>query len=234
MTTPRNPQEEFRNTNPMDGYVFLTCSLLALIILSVDFVTPLGVASGIPYIVVVLVSLKSSKKQFTLIAALICTLFVGVGCLFLPPSTAPIYQVIANRALSIFAIWVTAILALKQRVRIDEWHQERLKYLQSIQELEMQREKLKVLKATMRTVQDVTGNFLNNLQYFKVMIDKNKSLTLEEMNALDELIHDTSSRLNKMGNLNEVREKKMAGDMIGIDYEYSKTNEDTISKSSNL
>ncbi|WP_345789914.1 hypothetical protein [Nitrosomonas sp. JL21] len=216
----------------VDRSVYLACSLLSIIILAVDFITPLGVASGVPYIVVVLMSLKSPEKYFTLIVAVVCTVFVGIGYLGSPPSLSPTYQVIANRGLSIFAIWITALLALIQKVKMDELHRERINHLQSIKELELQEEKLKVLKATMRTVQDIMGNFLNNLQYFKARINKNKTLSPEEINQLNVLIHDASLWLNKMGNTEEVREKKMAGDMIGIDLEYEqvRSNDDTIAK----
>lgn len=214
----------------LDRRVYLTCSILSIIILAVDFITPLGVASGVPYIVVILMSLKSPEKYFTLVVALVCTLFVGIGYLGSPPSLAPTYQVVANRSLSIFAIWITALLALTQKAKTDELHRERIRYLQSIQELELQQEKLKVLKATMRTVQDVTGNFFNNLQYFKARINKNKTLSPDEINQLNVLIHDASLWLNKMGNMDEVREKRMAGDMIGIEYERVRTNDDTIAK----
>ena len=94
----------------------------------------------------------------------------------------------------------------------------------------MREEKLRVLKATMRTVQDITGNFLNNLYFFKLEIEKNNTLTPESAAKLDELIHDTSQRLSKLGDLEEVREKKMAGDMIGIEYEHSLKNEATIQR----
>lgn len=210
--------------------VYLTCSILSIVILAADFITPLGVASGVLYIVVVLMSLKCPEKYFTLIVALVCTLFVGIGYWGSPLSLAPTYQVIVNRGLSIFAIWITALLALIQKSKTDELHRERIKYLQSIKELELQQEKLKVLKATMRTVQDVMGNFFNNLHYFKVRIDKNKTLSPEEINQLNVLIHDASMWLNKMGNVDEVREKRMAGDMIGIEYEQVRTNDDTIAK----
>ena len=50
------------------------------------------------------------------------------------------------------------------------------------------------------------------------------------MKKLDGLIQDTSLRIDKLGNLDEIREKRMAGDMIGIDYEHSAKDEDTISK----
>ncbi|OQW83740.1 MAG: hypothetical protein BVN30_05050, partial [Proteobacteria bacterium ST_bin16] len=77
-------------------------------------------------------------------------------------------------------------------------------------------------------VQDITGNFLNNLHFFTLEIERNNTLTPESAAKLDELIHDTSQRLIKLGDLEEVREKKMAGDTIGIEYEHSLINEATI------
>ncbi len=210
--------------------VYLTCGFIALIILLVDFITPLGIASGVPYVVVVLLSLKSPEKRFTLIVASICTLLVGVGYLGSQPSVAPMYQVFANRSMAILVIWVTAVLTLVQRNKAYELHQERLKNIQSIREVEMREEKLKVLKATMRTVQDITGNFLNNLHCFKFEIETNKTLSPESVKRLDALILDTSLRIDKLGNLDEIREKRMAGDMMGIDYEHSGKDADTISK----
>ncbi len=209
---------------------YLTCGFVAMAVLLVDFMTPLGVASGVPYVAVVLLSLKSPEKRFTLIVASICTILVGVGYLGSPPSDIPAYQVFANRTMAILVIWVTAILALIQRNKVYELHQERLKRIQSIKEAEIREEKLKVLKATMRTVQDITGNFLNNLHCFKFEIETNKTLSPESVKKLDALIQDTSLRIDKLGNLDEIREKRMAGDMIGIDYEHPGKDEDTISK----
>lgn len=230
MAQPNTINENLLNTdNSTTLSVYLTCSVVALIILLVDFATPLGVASGVPYVVVVLLSLKSPEKRFTLIVASVCTVLVGVGYLGSPPSEIPMYQVFANRTMAILGIWVTALLTLIQRNKVLELHQERLKNIQSSREVEIQQEKLKVLKATMRTVQDITGNFLNNLHFFKLEIEKNNTLSPESVKKLDALIQDTSLRIDKLGSLDEVREKRMAGDMIGIDYEHSGKDEDTIS-----
>lgn len=211
--------------------VYLTCGLVAILILLLDMVTPLGVASGILYIAVVLLSLKSSVKRFTIMVAAICTLLVGIGYMGSPPSDIPIYQIVANRLLAVASIWTAAILALIQRDQTNAIHQARLKSMHSIREIEIREEKLKVLKATMRTVQDITGNFLNNLQFIHLEIDKTQTLSPESIKKLNELIQDTSLRINKLGDLEEIREKKMAGNMIGIDYEHTIKNESTISKS---
>ncbi|NBQ67659.1 MAG: hypothetical protein EBU46_02035 [Nitrosomonadaceae bacterium] len=231
MSNLNSPDEQHESDlNSTELSVYLKCGVIALIILLIDFVTPLGVANGVPYVIVVLVSLKSPEKRFTIFIAAVCSLLVGVGYLGSPSSEIPMYQVFANRFLALFVIWVTAIMALKQRDKTAELHHDRLKYLQSIREVEVREEKLKVLKATMRTVQDITGNFLNNLHFFKLEIERNKTLTAESVTKLDDLINDTAVRLNKLGNLDEIREKKMAGDTIGIDYEHSAVNDDTIIK----
>lgn len=199
--------------------VSLWCGLGALLILLIDFNTSLGIASGVPYIIIVLISLKSPGKRYTIAVAILCTVLVWIGYLGSPPSDVEMYKTYINRFLSVLAIWVTTILTLLQRDSINQLHQERLKNLQSIRETEIQQEKLKVLRATMRTVQDITGNFLNNLHFFKLEIDRNNSLSPESMKRLDQMTQETTMRLNKLANLNEIREKKLAGDLIGIDYE---------------
>ncbi|MEK6735681.1 MAG: hypothetical protein AABY47_03860 [Pseudomonadota bacterium] len=222
MINPNHLNEHSPDTgNLTQPGTYFICGLLAATILMVDLHIPLGVASGVPYIVVILFSLKSPEKHFTLIAAAICTVFVGIGYIESPPAPdhVPFYQVLANRSLAIFAIWTTAILTLIQRDKTHALHEERLKSLLTAREIEIEKEKLKTLKATMRTVQDITGNFLNSMQLIQLEIDRNKTLSPETVNKLDELIQDTAVRINKLGNLEEIREKRMAGDLTGIDYE---------------
>ena len=203
--------------------MYLACGLIALVILMIDIQVPLGIATGIPYIIVVLLSLKSSENYFTVITASLCTLLIIVGFFGSPPASAdvPIVLVIANRILTIAAIWVVAVMALMQRNQTDALHQAQLSNLQSIKDAEIQEQKLRTLKATMRTVQDITGNFLNSLQYFTLEIENSKTLSPKSAKKLDDLIRDTAKRINALGNLEEIREKKMADDMIGIDYEHA-------------
>jgi|TARA_B100000315_G_scaffold246463_1_gene273770 hypothetical protein len=88
------------------------------IILSVDLAIPLGVAGGVPYIAVVLLSLWGPHKKFTILMAIICSMLTITG-FFFSPSGGEMWQVISNRGMALFAIWVTAILALQRR-RLDE------------------------------------------------------------------------------------------------------------------
>jgi len=208
--------------------VYCTCGALALIILLLDIASPLGIATGVLYIAVVLVSLRSPKRQFTIAVALACTLLVIIGTVLSPSSEIAWYQVYANRLLSILAIWVTAMMALKQRDSINKLHAEHMKFEQAARKAEVRQEKLKVLKATMQTVQDIVGNFLNSMQYFRLEMIKNNKLSPESTQKLNQLIQETSTQINELGNLKEIREKKMAGDEIGIDYKRIVRDKDTI------
>ena len=81
-------------------------------IFSVDLMIPLGVAGGVPYIAVVLISLRSENVQFTIYISILCSFLTILGYFF-SPEGGEFWKVMMNRALAIFAIWVTAILSIK-------------------------------------------------------------------------------------------------------------------------
>ncbi len=209
------------NSNAAIYGTYMVCGLCAIFILYIDLRVPLGVATGVLYIVVILISLKSSNNRFTIAIAFICTLLVWIGYLGSPQNVISMEVVYINRFLSVLAIWVTTILTLRQRDSLHQLHQERLKHLQSKKTAEIQEEKLKVLKATMYTVQDIIGNSLNNLLALKLEIEHRRTLSADSLHTLDTIIHDTSQRINKLTNLEEVREKRMAGNLMGIEYDAS-------------
>ncbi len=101
--------------------LYFVCGLLTLIILLVDLAIPLGVAGGVPYISVVLLSLWSPKKRFTVFISIICSILTVAG-FFYSPAGGEIWKVLFNRALALFAIWVTAILTLQRKI-IEEKHE---------------------------------------------------------------------------------------------------------------
>ncbi len=84
----------------------------------VDLLIPLGVAAGVPYVAVVLVSLWIPDKSFTLKVALLSSLLTLFGLLY-SPLGGELWKVLLNRALALFAIWATAVLTL-QRKGIEE------------------------------------------------------------------------------------------------------------------
>ncbi len=80
---------------------------------------------------------------------------------------------------------------------------------------EVEAQKLKTLKATMRTVQDIVNNFLNNLMLFE--IEAAAVMPDGSLEPLQELIQQTSQKLTALGDLESVREIPLAVG-VGIDY----------------
>lgn len=109
-TTSQNADSGWWTAN---SFVFV-CSLLMLIILFFDLQIPLGVAMGVPYVAVVLLSLWAPQKRFTIVVAIVSSLFT-IGAFLYKPAVAEMWKVIFNRVLALFAIWVTASLGLQRK-----------------------------------------------------------------------------------------------------------------------
>lgn len=95
--------------------LYLACGILMVLLLLFDLAIPLGVAMGVPYILVVLISLWSPSKRFTIFVAVVCSLLT-VGAYLYKPVVAAMWKVVFNRALALFAIWVTAVLGLQRKI----------------------------------------------------------------------------------------------------------------------
>lgn len=91
-------------------------TLLAGLFFYLDLVMPAEVASGVPYIAIILISMAFRNQPSTIAWAIICTLLTLAGHYVVSTENAA-WGVIANRLLAIFAIWVVAIvsLAIKDR-----------------------------------------------------------------------------------------------------------------------
>jgi hypothetical protein len=113
-------------------FIYLLCTLLFCLIFIIDLFTPLGVADGVSYISVVLVSLWSTRKNFTLMVAVLSSLLTIAGYYLSPPG-GELWKVLMNRGLALFAIWVTAFITL-QRKAMDEKRVEALRREQQVLE----------------------------------------------------------------------------------------------------
>ncbi len=120
-----------------DTNVIIVCLFLSVVIFAIDLSIPLGVAGGVPYIAVVLVSLWSEKKRLTIMAAVIGSILTLLG-FYYSPSGGEMWKVIFNRALALFAIWTTAVLSLQRRKIIVEREQ-------ALRDREQALENLKIL-----------------------------------------------------------------------------------------
>jgi len=100
------------NTKTQSTYAYITAALLlATAILAIDVNLPLGVAGGVPYVAVILISWWVPGHRTVLALAVLCSILTLAGYIYSPPAGTP-WVVVANRVLAGFAIWVTATLLI--------------------------------------------------------------------------------------------------------------------------
>ena len=149
-----------RENTPVKLHI-ISIFMMAVVFI-VDINIPLGVAGGVPYIAVILISLWSPKPAFLIYLAVTCSFLTLLG-FYLSPPGGELWKVMANRTLALFAIWVTTVLLLKWKQREDEMHA-----LKS----EIENEKLKIYSATINGAQHITNNLLNQLTLVDMEIMK--------------------------------------------------------------
>ncbi len=155
----------------------IICVLIVAAVLYFDILVPLGVAGGVPYIAAILVSLWHPKENVTIIFAIICSALTILGFYF-SPSGGELWKVIFNRAIALFAIWITAILCYN-------WKQHKNEVFSLNRKIE--KEKEIIYLATIHGAQHITNNLLNQLKLIEL-----------EIRRIPETDKDISSRLSNM------------------------------------
>lgn len=77
------------------------------LIFAFDLSLPLGVAGGVPYVVLVLLGTRFPRESHLYVLAAVSTILVIVG-FFFSAEGASLWVVITNRFLAFFVIWITA------------------------------------------------------------------------------------------------------------------------------
>jgi hypothetical protein len=72
----------------------------------------------------------------------------------------------------------------------------------------LEAERLRVVQVTMRTVQDVVNNALNQLQL--VRLEAEGHVPDASLELFDKVIHETAAQLQALGDLEAYTEKQMA------------------------
>lgn len=100
--------ETFYHTNVL---ALGSLGLLSVGILVLDLVLPFGVAAGVLHTIPVFISIWFPPKRYTLVSALLGTIFTVLG-IFLSPAGGILWMGLLNRTLTLFTIWATAVLVL--------------------------------------------------------------------------------------------------------------------------
>jgi len=96
-----------------------TIVLLGACVFVLDYFYPLGVAIGALYTPLILITLWSADRRFTLIVTVGTSILTVMG-LFYPLYGAADWLAMTNRVLSLITIWVAAILVLLHKRAEEE------------------------------------------------------------------------------------------------------------------
>ena len=119
--------ENNKTADKSDIKIIAICSCIALAIFIIDSLLPLGVGGGIPYILVILISLWAHRKQLPVYMAIAATVLTIIG-FYLSPTGSELWKVLTNRTLALIAVWLVAILSVQRRTL----HEENEKALQEV------------------------------------------------------------------------------------------------------
>lgn len=114
---------------------FIVSCLAMIAIFAMDLLMPLGVVGGVHYLAVILLTLLLPSRRSTVQFALACSGLTILGMVFSPPGGV-LWQVIFNRALSIFAIWITAIIVIYRKMTEQALAESRLELQEAHDDLE--------------------------------------------------------------------------------------------------
>ena len=121
-----------------DAVVYSVCAITLLGIFLLDLFIPLGVATGVLYVVVVLLALWIPKQKPVILFAVMASVLI-VAAVFFKPSVAEMWKVLFNRGISLLAIWTTVALGLQRNAIEAQRHRillEREKTLEEIRILQ--------------------------------------------------------------------------------------------------
>ena len=188
------PYEEENNNKII--MPLISALLLSLVIFTIDLQLPLGVAGGVPYVAVVLVSLWFRNYKYVIALAVLCSILTLMGFYF-SPEGGELWKVMTNRALALFAIWVTALLAIKWKKTIET--NVRINF-----EVEKKREKEKIFLATLKSSLHITNNLLNQLQFIELEINKNPDFNKKTFALFIKMQTEASSLLEDLSSVKEI------------------------------
>lgn len=172
---------------------------LALVIFAIDLQIPLGVAGGVPYIAVILISHLSKNSRSVIYFALFCSFLTLLGFYF-SPSGGEFWKVISNRALALFAIWTSAILTYKWKMHQEEMLMVRQK---------IEHEKEKIYQATIKGAQHITNNLLNQLMIVQFEIDKHPDFDKEVIETFNEMTKEANTLMKDLSSVKKINDESI-------------------------
>lgn len=104
---PNNTPEKLRFD------IIAVCVLLAAVVFLLDISVPLGIAVGVLYLLIIILSLQAGNPQVTRYIAVGCSLLLFADIFIKSPELVPLWVVLLNRVMILGVIWITAILGIR-------------------------------------------------------------------------------------------------------------------------
>ena len=107
-------------------------SIACIIVLVIDLNLELGIAGGVPYLIVIFLMSLQNKTSYILYAAILTSILTIVGLLISPSGGEP-YKVYTNRFLALLAIWssyyyvIQLLRSQKARLKLEQDYANELK-----------------------------------------------------------------------------------------------------------
>lgn len=172
-------------TVELDARLILLAIFLSASLFLIDISTPLGVAGGVPYIAVVLLTLWLPGTRSTLFFATLCTGLTILG-FYWSPAGGELWKVLANRFLALFVIWVTATLSLYRKLAERELHKGEEQLKASLEEKEV-------------LLEEVHHRVNNNLQ----LISSFLALRSRQVSRVDQLVEKVQDQIQAIALVHE-------------------------------
>ncbi|MBT8004573.1 MAG: PAS domain S-box protein [Rhodospirillales bacterium] len=96
-------------------YVPAFLMVLAGCVFLLDYMTPLGIAAGIPYIALLIIAAFFTGEKGILVLTLLATVLVFIGWAIAPSAGAIVWKVVTNRLYAVFTIWLAAIILVRNK-----------------------------------------------------------------------------------------------------------------------
>ncbi len=176
-------------------YLILSIFLIITVFI-IDLQLPLGIAGGVPYISVILVSLWLPGKKYIISFAVICSVLTIAGYYF-SPQGGELWKVLFNRSLALFAIWITVIIAMKWKYSEQEINNIRAK---------TEKEKEKIYLATIYGAQHVINNLLNQLQLVDLEIKNHPDFDKNIASLFDDMLKESNILMEQLSDVHQMDE----------------------------